>query len=171
MTPWGAHGWRRCAAPALVCDAHGAAATGAAEKRARRVAGAAGMRGCEAAGIVAAWRERLAPHRVAQDRQLNWGRPEDPPSPDDVLMPEVFLRRRRDGETPDAGVSADDRCGISARPELADVLPALLAKIGEKPRAASEAWAALDPFGRVAFARVARSLGLLVVCRCDGSRI
>jgi hypothetical protein len=59
--------WRRCAAPPLVCDGHRSKAwqrgVAALEKLACVV-------GVEPNAVVSAWKERLGPHRAAQDAPL-----------------------------------------------------------------------------------------------------
>ena len=113
--------------------------------------------------MIGAWKERLAPHRAAQDAPLA-GR-------DGMCVTDrgVYLRRRRSGEDRDDGVEADDRGGLQAREELQAVLPQLLGAISQEPCRVDEIWKALDPFSRIALAYVGRALGLLVACDASGN--
>ena len=151
--------WRRCAAPPLVCDGHRSKAwqrgVAALEKLACVV-------GVEPNAVVSAWKERLGPHRAAQDAPLAFR--------DGMCITDrgVYVRRRRSGEDRD-DVKRDDRGGLQAREELQDVLPQLLKAVGEAPCRVDDVWKALDPFSRIALAYVGRALGLLVACDASGN--
>jgi hypothetical protein len=153
--------WRRCAAPALVCDGHGSKAWQRAVEALNKMACVVGV---EPNSVVGEWRRRLAPHRAGQDAALA-GR--------DVLSVSdrgVYIRRRRSGEGRDA-VERDDRGGIQAREELQAVLPQLLGAVADAPRRVEDVWAALDAFGQISLAHVGRALGLLVACDASGARL
>jgi hypothetical protein len=154
--------WRRCAAPPLVCDGHGSKAWQRAVAELDKLAGVVGV---EPNVVVGAWRERLAPHRAAQDAPLAFR--------DGMGVTDrgVYLRRRRSGEGRDEGVEADDRGGLQAREELQAVLPQLLAAITEAPCRVDDVWKALDPFSRIALAHVGRALGLLTTCDASGKQL
>ena len=154
--------WRRCAAPPLVCDGHGSRAW---QKAVAELDKLAGVVGVEPNSVVGAWRQRLAPHRAAQDAPLA-GR-------DGMGVTDrgVYVRRRRSGEDRDEGVEADDRGGLQAREELQAVLPQLLSAITEAPCRVDDVWKALDPFSRIALAYVGRALGLLIACDASGKQL
>ena len=73
----------------------------------------AGVVGVEPNAVIGAWKERLAPHRAAQDAPLA-GR-------DGMGVTDrgVYVRRRRSGEDRDDSVEADDRGGLQARGRVA----------------------------------------------------
>ena len=124
-----------------------------------------GVVGVEPNAVVGAWKERLGPHRAAQDAPLAFR--------DGMGVTDrgVYLRRRRSGEDRDAGVEADDRGGLQAREELQAVLPQLLGVITDAPCRVDDVWKALDPYSRIALAHVGRALGLLVACDASGTRL
>ena len=123
-----------------------------------------GVVGVEPNSVIGAWKERLAPHRAAQDAPLA-GR-------DGMGVTDrgVYVRRRRSGEDRD-DVERDDRGGLQAREELQAVLPQLLSAITEAPCRVDDVWKALDPFSRIALAYVGRALGLLIACDASGKQL
>ena len=142
-----------------MCDGHSSKAWQRAVAELDKLAGVVGV---EPNAVVSAWKERLGPHRAAQDAPLA-GR-------DGMGVTDrgVYVRRRRSGEDRD-DVKRDDRGGLQAREELQAVLPQLLAAITEAPCRVDEVWIALDPFSRIALAHVGRALGLLVACDASGN--
>jgi hypothetical protein len=98
---------------------------------------------------------------------LAWGGVPGQPFPPSVLFPDVFLRRRRANEK---AAPADAAGGLTAREELAEALPACLARVGAEPVHA-DAWVELDPLGRLALAEISQALGLVVVCDRYGDRL
>ena len=105
-----------------MCDGHSSRAWQRAVTELDKLAGVVGV---EPNSVIGAWKERLAPHRAAQDAPLA-GR-------DGMGITDrgVYVRRRRSGEDRDEGVEADDRGGLQAREELQAVLPQLLKAVGE----------------------------------------